>query len=57
MNTVHLTNGELETARNALQAYLRAFGHDEADILAQIKAVIEKLDAAESEQPSPIFVG
>lgn len=50
MNTIHLTDAELEMARNGMRAYLRSFGHDEADTLVQIKAVIAKLAAA---QPEP----
>jgi predicted lipid-binding transport protein (Tim44 family) len=46
MNSIHLTDSELEMARNALQAYLRAFGHDEADTVREIKRVIEKFSAA-----------
>jgi hypothetical protein len=46
MNTIHLTDAELEMARHAMQAYLRTFGHDEADTTQRIKSVIAKLDAA-----------
>ena len=54
MNTIHLTDAELEMARHALGAYLRAFGHDEADTLRTIKQVVAKFDAAlreDDEQP------
>lgn len=57
MNTVHLTDAELETAQHALRAYLRSFGHDEADVLARIREVIDKLESAEAEHDQPIFVG
>jgi hypothetical protein len=50
MNTIHLTDAELEMARNGMTAFLHAFGHDEADTVVQIKAVIAKLAAA---QPEP----
>jgi hypothetical protein len=50
MNTIHLTDAELEMARHGMTAYLRSFGHDEADTVARIKAVIAKLAAA---QPGP----
>ena len=46
VNTVHLTEAELEMARHALRAYLGVFGHDETDTTAKIKSVIAKLDAA-----------
>lgn len=49
MNTIHLTDAELEMARHALRAYSLAFGHDEADTLAEINRVIVKLRAAEPE--------
>jgi hypothetical protein len=53
MYAVHLTDAELETARHALQAYLLAFGHDEAETVGQIKRVIAKLHAAQSEDDDP----
>jgi hypothetical protein len=56
MNTIHLTDAELEMARHALQAYSLAFGHDEADTLAEIKRVIAKLRAAEPEREKPNFI-
>ena len=57
MNTIHLTDTELEMARHGMTAYLRSFGHDEADTIVGIKAVLAKLAAAESEQEPPAFVG
>jgi len=57
MNTVHLTDAELELARHAMTAYLRSFGHDEADTVEQIKSVLAKLQTAESEQEPPVFIG
>ena len=53
MNTVHLSDEELELARQALQAYLRVFGHDEADTHREIRAVLAKFRAAESETEEP----
>jgi hypothetical protein len=53
MNAVHLTDAELETARHALQSYLLAFGHDEAETVSQIKRVIAKLRAAQIEDDEP----
>lgn len=52
MNTIHLTDAELEMARHALRAYRLAFGHDEADTLAEINRVVAKLRDAEPE-PEP----
>ncbi len=40
-----------------MRAYLSTFGHDEADVLAQVKSVIAKLDAAEHEEDEQIPVG
>jgi len=57
VNTVHLTDAELALTRNAMQSYLSIFGHDEADVLDQIRKVIAKLNAAEQEQEPEIFVG
>jgi hypothetical protein len=49
MNTIHLTDEELEMARYGMTAYLRNFGHDEADTLVLIRAVLARLAAAEAE--------
>lgn len=56
MNTIHLTDAELEMARPALRAYLGAFGHEEADTVNQIRRVIAKLDAAQPEGEDPRFI-
>ena len=53
MYVIHLTDAELETARHALRAYLSAFGHGEADTVGEIKRVIAKLNAAQSEGEDP----
>jgi hypothetical protein len=53
MYAVHLTDAELETARHALQSYLSAFGHDEADTVGEIRRVIAKLRAAQLEDEDP----
>ena len=50
MNTIHLTDAELEMARHAVRDYSLAFGHDEADTLAEINRVMAKLRAAEVEK-------
>jgi hypothetical protein len=52
VNTIHLTDKELEIARHGMTAYLRSFGHDEADTVVLIKAVLARLAAAQSE-PDP----
>jgi hypothetical protein len=45
MHTLDLTAEELRLVRNALQAYLDDFGHDEADVLREIKALLAKIPA------------
>ena len=57
MNTVHLTDAELEMARHGMTAYLRSFGHDEADTVELIKAVLDKLGHADEDTEPPVFVG
>jgi len=57
MNTVHLSDVELSLARHAMHAYLRTFGHNEADTVEQIKSVIAKLNSAENDSEDPVFVG
>ena len=46
MITVELTEQELEIAHQGLSAFLHDFGHDEADTIERIRAVLDKLDAA-----------
>ena len=43
MHTIELTDDELRLAREALHAYLDDFGHEEADVLRAIKALLAKL--------------
>ena len=57
MNTIHLTDDELELARHALQASLRSFGHEQADTVEQIKRVIARLRAAERDTEEPTYIG
>jgi hypothetical protein len=45
MHTIELTDDELRMIRSALTAYLEDFGHDEADVLRAVKALIAKLPA------------
>jgi hypothetical protein len=56
MNTIQLTDAELELAGHALRAYLAAFGHNESDTLQQIRQVIAKLEAASPETEEPRFI-
>jgi hypothetical protein len=57
MNTVHLTDEELEMARHGMKAFLLNFGHDEADTVAVIRAVLARLAAAQADQDPPAAVG
>jgi hypothetical protein len=43
MHTIELTDEELRLLHAALHAYLDAFGHEEADVLRQVKRLIAKL--------------
>jgi hypothetical protein len=43
MHTIELTEQELRLIQNALHAYLDDFGHEEADVLRDVKALIAKL--------------
>jgi hypothetical protein len=40
---IHLSDDELKLVRNALHSYLNDFGHEQADVLRQIKELLEKL--------------
>lgn len=55
MNIIHLTDEELAIARHGMTAYLRSFGHDEADTVALVRAVLARLAAAQTE-PGPSAV-
>jgi hypothetical protein len=46
MHTIELTDEELRLLQAALHSYLDDFGHDEADVLRLIKALIAKLPPA-----------
>jgi hypothetical protein len=48
MATVELTEDEMRLLRSALHAYLDDFGHDEADVLRALKALIAKLEPREA---------
>ena len=43
MHTIELTDEELRILQQALRSYLDDFGHDEADLLRAIKALLAKL--------------
>jgi len=43
MHTIELTDEELRILHAALHSYLDDFGHEEADVLRVVKALIAKL--------------
>jgi hypothetical protein len=43
VHTIELTDDELLLLRYALTSYLEDFGHEEADILRAIKALLAKV--------------
>ncbi len=43
MHMIELSEQELTLLHSALHAYLDDFGHEEADVLRQLKALIAKL--------------
>jgi len=43
MHTIELSTDELRLLHAALHSYLDDFGHDEADVLRELKALIAKL--------------
>ena len=47
MTTIELSDDELQLIHNALHSYLDDFGHDEGDILREIKALLAKLPSGE----------
>jgi hypothetical protein len=57
MNTIHLTDEELDIVRHGMIAYLNSFGHDEADTVLRIRTVLARLAAAQPGPDSPAAVG
>jgi hypothetical protein len=47
MHTIELTDDELQLLQAALHSYLDDFGHDQADVLRRVKALIAKLPRSE----------
>lgn len=43
MHTIELTEDELRLLHAALHSYLDDFGHEEADVLREVKALIARL--------------
>jgi hypothetical protein len=53
MHTLELSDAELRILHAALHAYLDDFGHEEADVLRQIKALIAKLPREHATDTTP----
>jgi hypothetical protein len=47
MHTIELTDEELRLIVSAVRSYLDDFGHEEADLLREIKQLLQKLQAAQ----------
>ena len=47
MHTIELNDEDLRLVRAALMSYLEDFGHEEADLLRSIKAIIARLPLPE----------
>jgi hypothetical protein len=43
MHTIEFTDEELRILESALRSFLDDFGHDEMDIIRQVRAILEKL--------------
>jgi hypothetical protein len=43
MHSIELTDDELRIVRRALHSFLNDFGHEEQDVVAEIKRVLAKL--------------
>jgi hypothetical protein len=48
MTTIQLTDEELRLLLAAVHSYLDDFGHDEADVLRQVKQLLAKLQSAQA---------
>jgi hypothetical protein len=52
MATVELTDAELKLVRSALKSFLDDFGHDQADLVRQIRAVMAKFPEPAAAEPA-----
>ena len=48
MHTIELSDDELRIIQHALHSYLDDFGHEQADLLRAIKALIAKLPSGDA---------
>jgi hypothetical protein len=54
MTTIELTDDELKLVLAAVRSYLDDFGHEEADVLRQVKQLLAKLQAAAGVPRAPL---
>jgi hypothetical protein len=47
IHVIELNDAELKIIHSALRSYLEDFGHDEADILRAVKALLAKMPSGE----------
>ena len=47
IHVIELNDDELKIIHSALRSYLEDFGHDEADILRAVKALLAKMPSGE----------
>ncbi|SDP40663.1 hypothetical protein SAMN04515671_4084 [Nakamurella panacisegetis] len=41
--TVHLSERDLRLVRNALRTYVNAFGHNEAEVVTEVRGLLDRL--------------
>jgi hypothetical protein len=46
VHTIELTDEQLRLVVNAVRSFLEDFGHEEAELLRQLKELLAKLEAA-----------
>ena len=49
MHTIELTPDELRLVREAVHAFLDDFGHEEQDVVNALRAVLTKIEAAQTD--------
>jgi hypothetical protein len=54
MTTILFTADELELLRHALRSFEKDFGHDEADVVREVKRLLLKVEQAATAVPSDV---
>lgn len=52
MVTIELTEAELHLVRNALHSFMTTFGHDESEVLREVRRLLDKVDRAATPGPA-----